>query len=90
MLGFVASLLTLLFEGVWLFHCHLEWHVRSGLVATFVEAPLELQKTLVIPENHLEACKAGGIPTLGNAAANAVDYLDLTGQNSPPPPLPEG
>lgn len=23
--------------GVWLFHCHIEWHVDSGLVMTFVE-----------------------------------------------------
>ncbi|OQV07036.1 hypothetical protein CLAIMM_11529 [Cladophialophora immunda] len=30
--------------GVWLFHCHMEWHVETGLVATFVEAPLELQE----------------------------------------------
>jgi len=30
--------------GVWIFHCHMEWHAHSGLVATFVEAPMELQK----------------------------------------------
>ncbi|KAI5808305.1 multicopper oxidase-domain-containing protein [Pyronema omphalodes] len=24
--------------GVWLFHCHLEWHLLSGLVTTFIEA----------------------------------------------------
>ncbi|KAH0848220.1 Iron transport multicopper oxidase FET3 [Fonsecaea pedrosoi] len=29
--------------GVWLFHCHMEWHVETGLVATLIEAPLELQ-----------------------------------------------
>ncbi len=23
--------------GVWLFHCHIEWHVDSGLIMTFVE-----------------------------------------------------
>ena len=23
--------------GVWLYHCHIEWHVDSGLTATFVE-----------------------------------------------------
>ena len=23
--------------GVWLFHCHIEWHVDSGLIATIVE-----------------------------------------------------
>ena len=32
--------------GVWLFHCHIEWHVDSGLIATMIEAPLELQTEL--------------------------------------------
>ena len=36
--------------GVWLFHCHMEWHAHSGLMATFVEAPLELQKQRTISE----------------------------------------
>ncbi|KAK1761040.1 iron transport multicopper oxidase fet3 [Echria macrotheca] len=76
--------------GVWLFHCHLEWHVKSGLMATFVEAPLDLQKTLQVPENHYAVCAAEDIPTSGNAAGNTVDLLDLTGQNAPPDPLPEG
>ncbi|KAK0652067.1 multicopper like protein [Cercophora newfieldiana] len=76
--------------GVWLFHCHIEWHVQSGLMATFVEAPLDLQKTLQIPDDHYAACKASGIPTEGNAAANTVNLLDLSGQNTPPGPLPTG
>lgn len=76
--------------GIWLFHCHIEWHVVSGLIATFVENPLELQKTLTIPDNHLEACKAAGVATTGNAAGNTKDYLDLTGENVPPPRLPAG
>lgn len=76
--------------GVWVFHCHLEWHVQSGLMATFVEAPLDLQKTLKIPEDHYAACAANGVPTAGNAAGNTVDFLDLRGQNAPPDPLPSG
>lgn len=64
--------------------------MTSGLMATFVEAPLELQKTLDVPEEHYELCKAGGIPTAGNAAANTVNVLGLSGQNSAPAPLPEG
>lgn len=76
--------------GVWLFHCHIEWHVDSGLVATMVEAPLELQKTLTLPADHLAACAAVGAPTTGNAAGNTVNLLDLSGQNSPPAPLPAG
>ncbi|TKA66614.1 hypothetical protein B0A55_08152 [Friedmanniomyces simplex] len=76
--------------GVWFFHCHIDWHLASGLAATFVEAPLELQKTLTIPEDHLEACRARGIPIAGNAAGNTVDMLDLKGQNESVPPLPAG
>lgn len=76
--------------GVWLFHCHIEWHVDSGLIATMVEAPLELQKTLTIPEEHLALCAANNVPTTGNAAANTVNLLDLSAQNAPPGPLPAG
>ncbi|KAF9876624.1 iron transport multicopper oxidase fet3 [Colletotrichum karsti] len=76
--------------GVWLFHCHIEWHVTSGLLATFVEAPLELQKTLQLPQNHIDVCNAGQVPVKGNAAGNTADLLDLTGQNAPPAPLPAG
>lgn len=67
-----------------------EWHLASGLVATMVEAPLEIQKTLTIPSNHYEVCAAGATPTAGNAAANTVDYLNLDGQNLSPAPLPSG
>lgn len=85
-----AWLTRIFLSGVWLFHCHIEWHVTSGLIATFVEAPLDLQKSLVIPKDHLDACAAANIPTVGNAAANTKDLLDLSGQNAPPPRLPDG
>lgn len=76
--------------GVWLFHCHIEWHVDSGLTATMIEAPLELQASLVIPQDHIDACNIDGTPVKGNAAGNTVNLLDLTGENSPPAPLPDG
>ncbi|KAK8211262.1 iron transport multicopper oxidase FET3 precursor [Phyllosticta citricarpa] len=82
--------------GVWLFHCHLEWHVASGLIATMIEAPLQLQSLLdggkAIPQDHYAACAANDppVPTAGNAAGNTVDLLDLTGQNTSPAPLPSG
>ena len=75
--------------GVWLFHCHIEWHMDQGLVATIVEAPAALQD-LEIPEGHLDVCKTAGILTHGNAAGNTKDALDLRGENRPPPPLPDG
>lgn len=76
--------------GIWLFHCHIEWHVDQGLIATMVEAPLELQKSLVIPQSHFDTCAAGKIPYAGNAAGNTKDFLDLTGANVQPAPLPAG
>ncbi|KAL5394599.1 hypothetical protein PMIN06_000544 [Paraphaeosphaeria minitans] len=78
--------------GVWLFHCHLEWHVASGLTATFIEAPLELQKSTIIPPDHYDLCARNKppVPTLGNAAGNVDNLLDLNGEPAPPPPLPAG
>ncbi|KAI1388946.1 multicopper oxidase [Hypoxylon trugodes] len=75
--------------GIWLFHCHIEWHVSSGLIATMVEAPLELQKTITIPEDHLKVCANAHIATSGNAAAN-MNFLDLTGEPKSPDRLPDG
>jgi iron transport multicopper oxidase len=78
--------------GVWLFHCHIEWHVASGLIATFIEAPLELQKTLSIPDAHYDLCSRNHPPinVSGNAAGNRIDYLNLKGEPSPPAALPKG
>ncbi|KAK7739102.1 hypothetical protein SLS62_011302 [Diatrype stigma] len=79
--------------GVWLFHCHIEWHVASGLIATFVEAPDALRDQYSadpLPADHLAACAAAGTPVEGNAAGNVADFLDLTGENRAPEPLPDG
>jgi iron transport multicopper oxidase len=76
--------------GVWLFHCHIDWHLATGLAATMIEAPLVLQKTLVVPQDHYDVCRAAGVPVSGNAAGNTVDLLDLKGQNESPAPLPAG
>ncbi|KAK8856984.1 multicopper oxidase [Apiospora arundinis] len=76
--------------GVHLFHCHIEWHVVSGLVATLIETPTSLQGHLYIPRDHLDSCHRFGIPTAGNAAGNERHPLDLAGANTQPPPTPMG
>jgi len=76
--------------GVWFFHCHIDWHLATGLAATLIEAPLELQQTLAIPPDHLDACRAGGVAVAGNAAGNTADVLDLKGENASVAPLPAG
>lgn len=64
--------------GVWLFHCHIEWHVEMGLTATIIEGPEEL-RGLQIPEDHIDVCKRQGSPYEGNAAGNTVNYTDTSG-----------
>ncbi|RAK94908.1 multicopper oxidase [Aspergillus ibericus CBS 121593] len=49
--------------GVWLFHCHMEWHAYSGLVVTFVEAPMVLQRLIgldLVPGRHFDVCSEMG------------------------------
>jgi hypothetical protein len=44
----------------------MEWHAHSGLIATMVEAPLELQERMnmsSLPPSHIKACSAEQIPS---------------------------
>ncbi|CAG8029710.1 unnamed protein product [Penicillium nalgiovense] len=64
--------------GVWMLHCHVEWHVESGLMATIIEAPETFAQTIhPPPKSHYDACAAYPQPVSGNAAGNAG--LDMTG-----------
>ncbi|KAG4442994.1 hypothetical protein IFR05_001525 [Cadophora sp. M221] len=69
--------------GVWLFHCHIEWHVIMGLTATIIEAP-ELLRGISIPADHKANCDAQGIPTAGNAAGKTGNLTDMSGANTVP------
>jgi len=72
--------------GINLFHCHTEWHVESGLTATFIEAPAELQASKpYIPVSHRNVCDRFGILRKGNAAGNGKNWLNMTGANTVPP-----
>lgn len=75
---------------IWLFHCHIEWHINTGLVATMIEAPLKLQSILKVPADHYQACQALDMPYAGNAAGNTQDVFDLTGEYVAPIPAPSG
>ncbi|PYH73012.1 multicopper oxidase abr1 [Aspergillus vadensis CBS 113365] len=41
--------------GIWMFHCHIEWHVEIRLMAIIIEAPDQLQN-MTIPDDHLKIC----------------------------------
>ncbi|KAI9311924.1 Cupredoxin [Dichotomocladium elegans] len=66
--------------GAWFFHCHIEWHLESGLAALFIEAPDVAQQRMQVPQDFLDICKASGINPKGNAAGK--DGLDLKGAPS--------
>jgi iron transport multicopper oxidase len=76
--------------GVWFFHCHIDWHLSQGLGSLFIEAPLQMQEKLTLPQDHIDACKAAGVAYEGNAAAKTVDLLDLSGQNAQRGWIPSG
>ena len=66
--------------GVWLLHCHIEWHVEAGLIATIIEAPETFEQVEAPPKDHLAVCAAYPDPSNGNAAGK--QGLDLNGANT--------
>ncbi|KAF9435152.1 hypothetical protein BGZ76_006820 [Entomortierella beljakovae] len=44
--------------GVWSLHCHIEWHVTTGLVMQFIELPDEL-RAMGIPKHVHKLCETG-------------------------------
>lgn len=80
--------------GVWLMHCHVDWHLTQGLALQFVEAPVQVRQNYkvhrTIPNSSWESCRLSGMPTRGNAAANTKDFFNLKGENRQYKYLPEG
>ncbi|KAI7866443.1 multicopper oxidase-domain-containing protein [Spinellus fusiger] len=62
--------------GVWLFHCHIEWHMESGLAATFIEAPTVARQRMVLPTNMGDLCMEGGHRASGDSNGKRNSYLD--------------
>ena len=67
--------------GVYLFHCHIEWHVPMGLTATVIEAPEKL-RDYDIPADHIAACIALGIPHAGNAGGDVANVSNTANYNN--------
>lgn len=60
--------------------------VSAGMMATIIESPDIIQKNTVIPQAHLDMCKAQGIATSGNCAGKTGDQVLNTAEcnNTPP------
>ncbi|WRT64797.1 uncharacterized protein IL334_001731 [Kwoniella shivajii] len=63
--------------GAWFFHCHVDWHLSSGLAVVFIEAPEKLQENNSIPQPLIDQCKYWGLPTSGNVVGinSTTDYM---------------
>ncbi|KAJ2020084.1 ferroxidase fet3 [Coemansia sp. S610] len=71
--------------GVWMMHCHMQFHNDQGLAMTFIEAPFQIiNNTGKLPDQLLKNCNALGIPTSGNA----MGRLGLDLANDPRGPYP--
>ncbi|KAJ1727383.1 ferroxidase fet3 [Coemansia biformis] len=71
--------------GIWLFHCHMEFHVEQGLALTFVVAPYMLIANTTLPEQYKRNCDLMGIPNSGNAMGRVG--LDMADEPRGPFPL---
>ena len=81
------TIADLIVARVWAWHCHIDWHLIAGFFVTFIEAPLQLQAKQSVPADQFQVCKDQGLPYMGNAAANTVNFTNLTGANNLPPPI---
>ena len=58
-LGWAKIILYTDNPGVWLFHCHIDWHVQAGLVSSIIEAPDEIRSfSGQIPASMTAACSS--------------------------------
>ncbi|KAI9331205.1 Cupredoxin, partial [Obelidium mucronatum] len=56
--GYVNLLVHFNHPGVWLFHCHVEWHMATGLAMTFVNTAGLERVSAQIPGDWFDGCAA--------------------------------
>lgn len=47
--------------GVWFLHCHINWHLQSGLAATIIEAAEVARRETDIPLEARRICSEVGV-----------------------------
>ncbi|KAG8856957.1 ferroxidase fet3 [Tulasnella sp. 330] len=74
--------------GAWFFHCHIDWHLSSGLAWALIEAPdvLYSTPTLQAAPAIYSQCAQGNFPTTGNAAGHNDSATDYSGWKLGPYP----
>ncbi|WWC68213.1 uncharacterized protein I206_102136 [Kwoniella pini CBS 10737] len=79
--------------GAWMFHCHIDWHLSSGLAAIFIESLDVFQSTNEtineVPQQIYDQCKFWNTPTSGNIVGK-FSTTDFKGQPYGPFPVKMG
>lgn len=75
--------------GAWFFHCHIDWHLSSGLAVVMIEAPEKFQAQTTLPDQITDQCKWWNLPTSGNVVG-LNSTTDFKGQPWGPFPLVMG
>lgn len=47
--------------GVWFLHCHINWHLQSGLAVTIIEAAEVARRDTAIPSEARRICSNVGV-----------------------------
>jgi len=64
--------------GVWMIHCHIDWHQEAGLSALFMEGPYQVQMSQ-IPEDQVEICEGSESDTDSDLALSVLDIALICG-----------
>ncbi|KAF2768645.1 hypothetical protein EJ03DRAFT_389791 [Teratosphaeria nubilosa] len=70
--GHIALQIELNNPGVWLFHCHVAWHISQGLGITILERPIEIEQEMELPYIMAQTCRDWSAYT----GHDVVDQID--------------
>lgn len=70
--------------GAWFFHCHIDWHLASGLALLMIQGPEEFVNKVKVPGILAEQCAAMGMGTTGNAGGVVDSVTDFGALPHPP------
>lgn len=72
--------------GAWFFHCHIHWHLISGLALVMIKGPeVFMNEIKHIPKDVLQQCRMQGMKTSGNAGG--IKHSTTNFGNLPQNPL---
>ncbi|KIR56098.1 ferroxidase [Cryptococcus gattii Ru294] len=75
--------------GAWIFHCHIDWHMDSGLAVIMITDPSYSQLRLEIPQTMKDHCEYWGHSATGNVVG-LNSTTDFKGEAVGPLPLVMG